>query len=382
MSACSSFAVCWWLLAVAPFAIKPHPTPFRMANEATVVVEGTAALDGTVSVTRTWFAAPGVTVGATIVVPALAGASRRPFSFGPRQEPAIAPDTVVLFLVRGADGSFEPLLRIDGDNARGIVWFEGEKVFDYAQPINPGPYELVRAQHVDGAQPVATTPADVRAQVRDGLVARAKWAATLAIADADERARAVVGWIGSQSPDGSFWSERVWADLEPAIEALGPRAVPHVARVVATHAEPDAVATACRVLRKAGDAGRGAVPALIGRLRDLRGAEAIHLVRGLGLFADERSIPVLLDQLDAPDGCFVAEVAGVLQRAGATGFVDRIVARIPTAVDEAPSIDWLAGMLDAVHAVDPERARRLVRDRFADCGPLREKRPWIDRLLR
>ncbi len=152
MNASASFVVALLLVSVPTFAIKPHPSPFRMANEATLVVEGKPAGDapGTVAVTRTWFAAPDVAVGATIVVPSLAKASRQPFSFGPLQEALIAPDVVLLFLVRAPSGEWEPLLRLGGDNARGIVWFEGDKVWDYGQTVNPGPYELTRAMRVDG----------------------------------------------------------------------------------------------------------------------------------------------------------------------------------------------------------------------------------------
>ncbi|MBL8752129.1 MAG: HEAT repeat domain-containing protein [Planctomycetes bacterium] len=377
------------LLAVLPFArptptplaIKPHPSPFRMANEAKVVVEGKAAADGTVVVTRRWFVAPDETVGATLLVPSLPNASKVPFAFGQKSD-AIVPDVVLLFLVRAKGGEWEPLLRIDGDNARGIVWIEGEKVWDYSQAVNPGPYELSRAHHMDGAAYVATTPADVRRQVEAGLAARGKWVATLALADAEARARAVVGWIGAQSPDGAFWYERVWGDLAPAIKAEGRRAMPFLAKVVATHAEADAVAVACRALSDLGPDARDAVPSMIARLRDLRGAAPIDMVRALSVIRDERAIAVLLDQLDAKDGWMVEEVAVALQHCGAKGFVDRIVRRIPQTADEAESVGWLVAMLDAVREVDAPLAERLVRERFLGEAKVCTERHWMRQLTK
>jgi hypothetical protein len=364
-----------------PVGIKPHPSFFRMANEAALVIEGTAAADGTVAVTKNWFAAPGEVVGATVAVPTLPLVSKVPFTFGQKSEP-IVPDAVLLFLVRAKDGTWEPLLRIDGDNPRGIVWFVGDGVFEYVQMINPGPYELRRAEHFEAKARLLTRPDEVRQQVAAGLVARGKWAEVKAIADADARARELVGWIGSQSPDGQHWYERVWADLGPAIRAEGRRAVPFLAKVVATHAEADAVSVACRSLLELGSDARDAVPGLIARLRDLRGASPADMVRALSSIPDERAIPVLLDLLDAKDGWLVEDVAIALKRAGATGFVDRIVQRIPRTNDEAESITWLADMLDAVREVDAALAEKIVRERFLDDAKLNAERQWVRQLRR
>lgn len=364
------------LTAPLTLARKPHPSPFRMTNEAVVVIEGTAAADGTVTVTRRWFAAPGETVPATILVPALAKASKVPFAFGPGTEETISPDTVLLFLIRAADGAWEPLLRIDGDNARGIVWFAGDTVWMYAQVINPGQYELTRA--VQPTRPdTPLTPTDVRTQVERGLVARARWSATMAIANAAERAAALAAWIGPESPDGEFWGERVWADLTPALAAVGAPATPHLARIVATHADPEAVATACRSLARLGRDATDAVPSLIGRLRDRRGAAPVEMIRALAPTCDERAIPVLLDLLDAPEAWLVQEVAIALKNAGATGFVERIAQRIPRESQQAESTEWLATMLDAVHDVDAALAERLVRERFLGDARLRTERAWL-----
>lgn len=367
--------------APRPLAIKPHPSFFRMANEAALVIEGSAAADGTVTVTKNWFTAPGETVGASVVVPTLPLASRVPFTFGQKVD-SIAPDAVLLFLVRAKDGTWEPLLRIDGNNPRGIVWFVGDAVFEYVQMVNPGPYELRRSEHYEENATLLTTPDDVRKQVGDGLAARARWSAVKEIAEAEKRTRELVGWIGSQSPDGEFWYERVWDDLGPALRAEGVRAVPHLAKVVVTHAEADAVSVACRCLLQLGSEARDAVPSLIARLRDLRGAAPSDMVRALTSIPDTRAIPVLLDLLDAKEAWLVEDVAVALKRVGATGFVDRIARRIPPTVDEAESIAWLADMLDAVREVDAPLAEKLVRERFLDNEPLNAERQWVRQLPR
>ncbi len=361
------------------FAIKPHPSPFRMANEATAIVEGTAAANGTVTVTKTWFAAAGESIGATIDVPSLPRASKVPFDFGP-PGPAIEPDAVLLFLERNEDGAWEPLLYFDGDNARGIVWFVKERAYDYAQLINPGPYELRAMVRDEGEQKVPASPDDARKQVVAGLAARAEWAATLAIGDPDRRARAIVDWIGAQCPDGAHWYERVWGDLTPALRAVGTKALPHLARVVATHAEADAVAVACRAIAALEDQAKDAVPSLVARLRDLRGAAAVEMVRALAAIGDPRATAVLLDQLDDPKGWFVKEVTIALHRSGATSFVDRIVSRLPATAAEAESVRWLADMLDAVHEVDAALAERIVRERYLGCAELLTDQYWLRRM--
>lgn len=191
-----------------PARIKPHPSAHRMASEARAVIEGRPGPAGGIVVTHRHFTAPGVVVGDTLVVPSLPGMPRRPFDFAGGGAP-IEPDAVLLFLGdEPQPGEWAPL-HLDAGRARGVLWFVDGAVYGYCAVLSDGPYELMRWHALVDGTVVDATVADVRAEVAAGLEARARWQATLAIAGAAERARAVAGWYGPGSPDGRHWHERL-----------------------------------------------------------------------------------------------------------------------------------------------------------------------------
>jgi len=363
-------------------SIKPHPSAYRMANEAACIVEGRVVAEDTVAVTRRHFVAPSVQVPERITVPGLSAMSLRPFGFGKQEEP-IAPDLVLLFLDDAGGGRFAPLYLLER-TARGVLWLCGEQVYGYRQYINPGPYELGTWEHVaDGELDGIATPTDVRAEIALGLAARTKWQATLAIADAKERAAAVARWCSpSTSPDGWRWSERCWPDLRQQARELGPQLVAPLARLVATDADASAVGFAASLLADMGGKATVAAPMVIARLRQPGAANRFDLVRALAALRDPRAIDVLRDNLDADDDFLAAEVALGLHRCGDAEAADRVADRVPSHVDGDHPVAGVVALLDALHEIDAERAAALFFTRFADDQQVRSARRWLRELPR
>ena len=365
---------------VAAPSIKPHPSANRMANEAECIVEGRVVAADTVAVTRRHFAAPSRLVPERLTVPGLSAMSLSPFEFG-RQTKAVQPDSVLLFLRADGDDRFAPLYQLEGA-ARGVLWLSGERVFGYRQFINPGPYELDVWPHLAAGEVLGeATPADVRTEVEQGLAARAKWQATLAIEGEHQRAAAVARWCSpATSPDGWRWSERCWPDLREQGRLLGVALVPPLAQLVADEPDGQAVGFALALLANLGERARQAAPLVIARLQRTDGASPYDLVRALAAFGDPRAIDVLRDRLGDRDDHLAAEAALGLHRCGDGEAAVRVSERIPTAVDGDHPEAGVVALLDALHEIDADRAVALYRARFADVEGMRAARRWLREL--
>ncbi|MFO1078142.1 MAG: hypothetical protein U1E73_10520 [Planctomycetota bacterium] len=361
-------------------SIKPHPSVYRMANEAAWIVEGKLLPDGGVEVVTRHFAAAAVGAEERVEVRGLATMSRTPFDFGKANAP-ITPDRVLLFLVPAAAGGFEPLHLLEGA-ARGVLWFCGDDVYGYHQFINPGPYELGRWNDVEDGKVVGrATPDGIRAELRAGLAARERWQATLAIADPVQRAIAVVRWFSpATSPDARRWFERAWPDLREQAKVLGAPIVMPLARLVATDADGDAVGFALSVLGDLGEHARPAVPMVVARLRQPGAARPFDLVRALSAFGDERAIAVLRDGMVTENDQLAAETGRALHRCGDLEAAVRIVRRLPAQVDGDHPAAGVIELLDALHDVAPERAVALYRERFAGEPEFKTARRWLREL--
>ncbi len=374
------------LFAVAAFpalpSIKPHPSAYRMANEAVCIVEGRVVAADTVVVVQRHFVSPSVQVPDRLVVRGLSAMSLRPFEFGQVNE-AVEPDRVLLFLDVDDAGGFVPLYLLEG-TARGVLWLCGEQVFGYRQFINPGCYELAPWPHVvAGKVDGDATPAHVRAEIEQGLVARASWQATLAIDDVQARAAAVARWCSpATSPDGWRWQERCWPDLREQGRRLGEPLVAPLARLVATEADASAVGFALSLLADMGERARAAAPMAIARLRGPGAANRVELVRALAAFRDPRAIDVLRDHLADEDDFLAAEVALGLLRCGDPQAGDRVAARVPTFVDDDHPEAGVVALLDALHEIDAERAVALYHARFGAVKEMRTARRWLRELPR
>ena len=382
--------ICSLLAAAVLFAgdppvrweMLPHPSVFRMAGQARAIVEGQANGKGVVTITKRWFVQPGDQIGATISVPSLAEMSKAP---GPLARIAgavpIQPVAVLLFLKANPKGDVWVPLHLIGKAARGVIWETKAAPWGYSQSINPGPYALRQWQFVQNNRQVAASMKQVRAMVAAGVAARDRWQRALAIVDPVARANALGKWFSPEtSPDGKWWRERVWPDLLKASDQLGEVMVKPLARIVKASSAPPAVAAAADGLGRLGHRARAGAPALIARLRDLRGAEPIFLVRALHRLADPRATNVLRDMVAHKDLFVAMEAAIALHASGGKGAVEMLVARMPDAIDTPEQLGVVSQMLQFVHRHQPELAEKLVVDRFLDCGQLLMQRPWLRRI--
>ena len=361
----------------------PHPSVYRMAGDARAVVEGTVGERGAVTVTRRFFVADGETIGATIRVPSLVDMPLREPAIGGGQNRLIEPDRVLLFLGERVRGDEWVPLQLHQGVARGVLWFDDDEAWGYGQWVVPGRYVLRRWYHGHGREQVAATPTSVRERVARAVDARAKWRATLAIEDPQRRAGELVKWFSpSTSPDGDDWLERIWPDLMQASDAVGAPMVEPLAQIVRVGETPHAVATAADALARLGPTARPAAPSVIARLRALRGAEPIFLVRCLRRLADRRAQAVLRDLMDHDDAFVVAEAAMALHASGGEGVAELLAARIPESTATPEQRGAVASMLELLHNLDPAVAERLVVARYLDDEQLMMQRPWLRRLRR
>lgn len=380
------FAAALLTAVPAPLSLLPHPSPYRMADVADAIVEGVLRDDGTVAVTDRHFAAPGIEVPAALRVEALAEMTRTPFSFGGDEQKPIRPDGVLLFLAAtGAEARTWTPLHLHYGRARGVLWFQGEAVFGYAQCINPGPYELVAMEHVDGDRTAAYTPATVRAEILRGLASRAKWRAALAIEDPAARARELVSWLGPDGPDGDRWIERAWPDGLRDLARCGDAAVEPLAEVVRSHRDETVVGAAAHVLTELaskGEGARAATPALVDRLTKPAGVRPRQLIRALHALADPRAAAALRAVCERGELVDAADAAVALRRCGGADAPNLLVARLPTAVADESQHTGVVAVLEALHELEPEVAVRLVRERYLGATAMLQQRGWMRELLR
>ncbi|MCB9877878.1 MAG: hypothetical protein H6835_09780 [Planctomycetes bacterium] len=366
-----------------PLALLPHPSAFRMANEARAVVEGTLQADGSVAVTVRHFVGEGVQVADTIRVRGLAEMPLTEGLWGMVGKPAppIEPDAVLLFLEACGDDGRWSAVHHHGDAARGVVWLVGDAAFGYAQVMNPGPYVLgAWTGRLEGDAYGEMTCADVRAEVAAGVVARATWRATMAVEDADRRAKALVAWLSPQtSPDGAHFRER-FGDVMAAAEALGEHLVSPLARVVQSDASADAVGLAAYLVTRLGERAAAAAPSLIARLRDPRGCDPRQLLSALRALRDPRARDVLRDRVLDPDPFVAASAAQALFACGDHGAAELLAARVPGMIFSATEVQGLAALLEALHDLDAAQAEQLLRERFLEWEELTGRRDWTRRV--
>lgn len=363
-----------------PWELLPHPSVHRMANQARAIVEGTATAKGVVTVTKRYLVRPGDVVGATISVPSLAGMPKSAPAAGVigGGRPAIKPDSVLLFLKDNPKGDEWVPVHLYGKAARGVLWFAKRDVWGYAQAMNPGGYSLTKWSFLIAKQRVPAQPKEVRDAVAKGVVGAQAWQDLLRIQDKAERARALMLWIDpATSPDGAWWRERLWPDCMRAWDELGEAAVKPLAHVVRVSANPDVVAAAVDGLRLLAGRARSATPSLIARLRDLRGAAPIPLLRAVHEIADRRAEHVLRDYVAHDDPFAAIEAARGLHRVGGKGVVDLLVARIPKEIVDRVALRVVASMLEVIHDIDPVRAEELVARHFLESDRLLKQRRWL-----
>jgi hypothetical protein len=350
----------------------PQPSVYRMANQARAVVEGTPGPNGVVTITARYWVKPGDKVSDAITVPALRTVP---------QKANAQPDSVLLFLAENTRGDVWVPMHHYGKAARGVIWFENGAAWGYAQAMNPGGYSLMRWGFGFGKQRVLASPKQLRKTVQVGVAARKKWQATLRIADRAERAAALMTWFDpATSPDGEHWQERLWPELMKASGDVGEVIVKPLAHVVQVGAEERAVVAAADALSRFAGRAQKATPALIARLRDLRGVKPIFLLRALERLADPRAAHVLRDYV-AHEDLFVATAAAkALKASGGKDVVDFLVQRLPKEIESHEMLGAVAAILEVIHGMQPLVAERLVVERFLGNDQLMKQRTWLRRL--
>jgi HEAT repeat protein len=161
---------------------------------------------------------------------------------------------------------------------------------------------------------------------------------------------------------------------------VGEVIVKPLAHVVQVGAEERAVVAAADALSRFAGRAQKATPALIARLRDLRGVKPIFLLRALERLADPRAAHVLRDYV-AHEDLFVATAAAkALKASGGKDVVDLLVQRLPKEIESHEMLGAVAAILEVIHGMQPLVAERLVVERFLGNDQLMKQRTWLRRL--
>jgi len=97
--------------------------------------------------------------------------------------------TAVLFLTKQEDRASYRLFGW----ASGVRWILNRRVFEYIQPVHPGPYYLL-------PDPATPTPGELRAAIRSGLKKRAAFEQALQLQDLDLKAETLSRFIQPAEP--------------------------------------------------------------------------------------------------------------------------------------------------------------------------------------
>jgi hypothetical protein len=209
----------------------PSNTVQSMCFTADLIVAGTHVGNGKVRVDHVFYAsAPTSEMIKTVDTPSIPKHSKtigEIFVTG-EDVPPITTKRLVLFLVEGKDGKFEPINMV-GTGSQGLFWYDNGACYGYTQIINPGPYCLVRSK---AGAPRGRIPHGRDAmwdEIKIGLEQRSRWEAIEATENPAARARQMAAYLlPHTAPEGYAHS----VNLRKAIREIGPEAVPALVEVL------------------------------------------------------------------------------------------------------------------------------------------------------
>lgn len=371
------------ILALLAFAAParadsfPHTSVDLMCDRADLIIEGRWLGDDKVSIASVLKPSADLPEGTKEINVRLLGKHSRRLGCGWEKEAAtLEAKHLVGFLEKGAEG-WQSLYTIDAEGACGscgLFWFDDQACYGYGQFCNPGPYVLSRGH--DGGR----TPKDLaalRKEIAAGLGNSRRWREALAVKDPAKKARALAAYLLPRtSPPGDKGSYR-WAVREPLRE-LGDEAVPALVEVIESARPDDKLDGAVLVLYDLGPKARSAVPLLCKLLDAPKQADASYILSALETAGDPRAIGSVRPLLGNEDFSVAVRAAQTLAALKDRESFEAIAALIPEKPEKARQY-YLRDLLNALHRLDPERARPLVR-KAAGQPALADVREQIDGL--
>jgi len=281
-----------------------------------------------------------------------------------RRGAAVATKKLVLFLSYDAKAKvWRSLHTIDTDGhcgSCGLFWYDRARCYGYLQAMNPGPYVLCRG---DGErwQP-RRIPKDIdalRLDIVAGLENSRRWRAALAIRDPRQRAEALGKYfLARTSPEGDYGVYRY--AVRERMRELGADAVVVLVGLLRTAEAGDDLNGVVLTLYDIGPAAKAAVPLLCDLLGSPKQAHTGYVLSALRTIGDRGAVGSVRPVLGHDRLHVAVEAAQTLAALGDVESFDKIASLVP----EEPQKGYcytLRDLLNALHALDPERAAPIIR---------------------
>ena len=229
----------------------PVPTIEHMAMGADVVVAGTHLGNGEVRISKVFYDdTMKLKEGETHSIPAVATHHRKRFDhekfnvwkpLDPEAYPEITTHELVLFLKLDSRNQLEIVYR-DGWGSRGLVWYDEEQCFGYAQVCEPEPYQLVEGTSQNFEQPLVGQQ-DLWRRIESVGEQREMWADIKAIEIPERRLEAMAAYYPkAEEAGGQLWIFQ----MSNEFTEIGPPAIPTLTELFC---KAESEVNACRVAR-------------------------------------------------------------------------------------------------------------------------------------
>ncbi len=362
-------------LLCGPALVQGGLLPFRtvqnMCFTADLIVAGVHLGNGKVRVDHVFYvSAPRTEKIKTVYIPSIPKHSKvinEIFVRGEDVQP-ISTKRLVLFLVKGKDGRFEPI-NVVGKGSQGLFWYDKGACYGYTQPMNPGPYCLERSK---AGAPRGRIPHSRDAmwnEIKIGLEQRRRWEAIEAIEDPAARARQMAAYLlPHTAPEG--YSDAV--DLRKAIRKIGPEAVPALVEVLEKARAEDNLNTTVLTLYDIGctsrEALRPAVPALCKLLANPGPNSPYYILSPLTAAADPRAILHVRPMLRHKSKQVCGQAARALAAMKDRESFDLIVALIEDPPKPKDLLGYTLDLARSLFELDPVRARSIIQQIESNPG--------------
>lgn len=349
----------------------PFSTVQNMCFTADLIVAGTHVGNGRVRVDHVFYVSvPTTEMIKTVDIPSIPKHSKIINEIFVRGEdvPPITTKRLVLFLVEGKDGKFEPINMI-GKGSQGLFWYDDGACYGYTQVINPGPYCLVRSKPGASRGRIPNGRDAMWEEIEIGLEQRSRWEAIEATEELAARARQMAAYLlPHTAPEGYANS----VDLRKAIREIGPEAVPALVEVLEKAKQGDKLHTAVLALYDIGctspEALRPAVPALCKLLANPGPNTPYYILCPLKTAADPQAIPHVRPMLRHKSKQVRGQAARALAAMKDRQSFDLIAALIEDPPNPKDRVGYTLELARSLFELDPERARPIIKQIESNPG--------------
>ena len=351
--------------------LLPFRTVQNMCFTADLIVAGVHLGDGKVRVDHVFYVSvPRTKMIKTVDIASIPKHSKiinEIFVRGQDVRP-ITTKRLVLFLMKGKDGKFEPI-NVVGKGSQGLFWYDKGACYGYEQPMNPGPYCLKRSRAGASRGRIPHGRDAMWNEIKIGLEQRRRWEAIEAIEDPAARARQMAAYLlPHTAPEGYSYA----VDLRKALRKIGPEAVPALVEVLEKARAEDNLNTTVLTLYDIGctspEALHPAVPALCKLLANPGPNSPYYILSPLKAAADPRAILHVRPMLRHKS----KQVRGQAARALAAMKDRESFHLIATLIENPPNpkdrLGYTLELARSLFELDPVRARPVIKQIESNPG--------------